>query len=674
MIGNARWPRLIAAVCAAAGALGASAPTALGAVTSSNVSSPSGPYLTDHGQAVTVTGTVRGNPGDGVDLNCYAGGSWRTLKSGVTVQDDRTFTYTGPLAPIDDQTCVLRAVPSGTSPSDLARFTGPTLGIGKVQNELVSTGQNSGALAYYDLFAAQRAGAFHYLSLGGCTIWRSFVYDPGTLASAPLDYCNGGFWWRDGYPGRTGFFSPNRSEMEVDGADAYLAGQLTNMGSFATQNPGFPSVSYGYSIDPATGNLALDETDQVVACSPQGATFPPTTTSCTKFVPTGIQVRLRVEQGQNGRVASVTQYFTSTDGASHSIDLLEDNEFSHPSSDGRLNFPWTGAGLQAYQVPGQVISGPGGSGPGSFFIKGSAAAPDGGQSSAQGAVSFSNPPDSAQIIGTTDNSSGFSWVDLHYARTVPAGGAIALGFTYSNAFLAGETSSDAGAAEAAFRPSVSIASPASGATTSQPSVVVAGSAGDARQLTSLTVDGVAQSVTNGSWSTTVPLSPGPNTITVVGTNLFGNTTQTLTTVNYTPPVPLSPSPALSHVSQTHRTWRESGRPGRGRPPIGTTIALTLNMPARVSFTFTRPAAGRRVHGKCLAPTRRNLHRRFCSRAVTAGTVSFSANSGRNVVKFYGALSRRQTLRPGRYTLLISATDPLTGRTSATRRLSFKIVG
>ena len=127
-------------------------------------------------------------------------------------------------------------------------------------------------------------------------------------------------------------------------------------------------------------------------CAPGAAVFPPTTTSCSSFAPTGVQVRTRIEQGQAGRVASVTQYFSSTDGATHSIDLLEDNEFNHPSHDGQLGFPWTGGGLQAYTTPGQLIPGPGGGGPGSFFVKGSAAAVDGSQSSAQGAVTFSNPP------------------------------------------------------------------------------------------------------------------------------------------------------------------------------------------------------------------------------------------------------------------------------------------
>jgi hypothetical protein len=51
--------------------------------------------------------------------------------------------------------------------------------------------------------------------------------------------------------------------------------------------------------------------------------------------------------------------------------------------------------------------------------------------SVRGAVSFSNVPAGERIVGGT--STGDSWVELQYSRTVPATGAVALGFTYSTA-------------------------------------------------------------------------------------------------------------------------------------------------------------------------------------------------------------------------------------------------
>jgi hypothetical protein len=316
-------------------------------------------------------------------------------------------------------------------------------------------------------------------------------------------------------------------------------------------------------------------------------------------------------------------------------------------------------------MPGQVMPGPGGSGPGSFLVNGSAS-----QADAQGAVTWSSPPDNVLIVGATNNSSGFSWVDLHYARTVPASGSLPLGFTYSNGFTSGDAAAGAGAAETAFRPSVSIASPGNGSVTHSPSAVVSGNAGDARQLTSLTVNGVAQSVSGGAWSTTVALAPGANTITAVATNLFGNTSQAQTTVTYVPPVP---PPALSNVSQSHRVWRESGRPGKRKPPIGTMFTLTVSQTARISFRFQQPAAGRRFRRRCVAPTRRNSNRRPCQRTVPAGSLAFNATRGRVQVKFYGVMARGHALRPGTYTLLITATDPSTGSSSTTHRLTFTIV-
>ena len=332
--------------------------------------------------------------------------------------------------------------------------------------------------------------------------------------------------------------TPTRSELQVDGIDAYLAGNAAGTFPDAQNDSGYPSLTYHYSIDPATGNLTLNETDQVVECSPAAGVYPPTSSSCAGFVPAGVQVSLHVTQTDAGRMATVTQYFSSTDGLAHNVDLLEDNEFFHLNADGALDFPWTGAGMQPYTTLGQVIPGPTTAGPGSFFVKGDRLAPDGSESAPQGSVTFSNRPDGVIVVSGTDNAiTNSSWFDLHYSRTVPATGSIALGFTYSTAFLAGEVASDADAAEAAFEPSVSIAPPGTGAGTSQPQAVVAGTATDANGLSSLTVDGQPVAVgPGGAWTATVPLSQGANTITAIATNVFGNTAQAQTTVTYTPPV------------------------------------------------------------------------------------------------------------------------------------------
>ncbi len=135
------------------------------------------------------------------------------------------------------------------------------------------------------------------------------------------------------------------------------------------------------------------------------------------------------------------------------------------------------------------------------------------------------------------------------------------------------------------------------------------------------------------------------------------------------------APALSHVRQSASRWLEGSGvaiiSARRRLPVGTTFSFRLNETATVSFAFTQAVPGRSVNHRCLAQTRRNAHRRRCTRAAIRGTLSFTAHSGANKVRFDGRLSRRHKLAPGTYTLAISATDAARQR-STTRQLTFAI--
>jgi YVTN family beta-propeller protein len=134
-------------------------------------------------------------------------------------------------------------------------------------------------------------------------------------------------------------------------------------------------------------------------------------------------------------------------------------------------------------------------------------------------------------------------------------------------------------------------------------------------------------------------------------------------------------PTLTRVSQSARRWTEGASPPRisrrRKLPVGTTFRFTLNEPASVRFAFTQARPGRRVGRKCVPPTKRNRRKRACKRTVTARVLNFSAHTGANRMRFTGRLTRRKKLKPGRYTLLITARDS-TGAKSAPRRLSFTI--
>ncbi len=149
-------------------------------------------------------------------------------------------------------------------------------------------------------------------------------------------------------------------------------------------------------------------------------------------------------------------------------------------------------------------------------------------------------------------------------------------------------------------------------------------------------------------------------------------------VNRAPILLVAPTPLLlSGVSQSHGTWRAgkalaSIARKHKLPPIGTTFSFTLNEQAKVSFAFTQQVGGRRVRGKCVAQNKNNRHKASCKRAVTRGTLSFTAQPGRDKVSFQGRISASKELAPGRYTLVITATASA-GERSQPKSLSFTIV-
>ncbi len=82
--------------------------------------------------------------------------------------------------------------------------------------------------------------------------------------------------------------------------------------------------------------------------------------------------------------------------------------------------------------------------------------------------------------------------------------------------------------------------------------------------------------------------------------------------------------------------------------------------------------GRRVASRCVAPTRADRRKPVCERQVAVATLSATSHSGLNQLAFQGRVSHSKKLRPGCYTMLITATNAA-GQRSAARSLSFTIV-
>jgi hypothetical protein len=128
---------------------------------------------------------------------------------------------------------------------------------------------------------------------------------------------------------------------------------------------------------------------------------------------------------------------------------------------------------------------------------------------------------------------------------------------------------------------------------------------------------------------------------------------------------------VNAIHQSHASWREPSKTGGSSGPVGTTFSFRLDEAAQVHLRFDAQLPGRRVGGRCAAPTTANHARRACTRSVPRGGLNQDGSSGANHVAFRGRLPGGTVLAPGRYALLITATSA--GRHSSAARLAFKIL-
>jgi uncharacterized repeat protein (TIGR01451 family) len=133
-------------------------------------------------------------------------------------------------------------------------------------------------------------------------------------------------------------------------------------------------------------------------------------------------------------------------------------------------------------------------------------------------------------------------------------------------------------------------------------------------------------------------------------------------------------PAVSQTRVSPRTFRLGTLLPRftRRPPVGTTISFKLSEPARTTLTFSQPKTGRKVGRRCKTLTRANRRKPRCTIPNVRGTLTFNGHAGTNRIRFQGRLSRSRKLKPGRYTLTITATDSA-GNRSTPKATSFTIV-
>jgi len=195
-------------------------------------------------------------------------------------------------------------------------------------------------------------------------------------------------------------------------------------------------------------------------------------------------------------------------------------------------------------------------------------------------------------------------------------------------------------------PSISIATPASGAHYTEGASVTAAYT---CSVTGSTISSCTGTVANGAPLPTSTL--GAHTFTVTATTVDGiQTTDTVDYVVIKPPVPV-----ISALRQTHSKWREGSKlasisRAHKAPPTGTKFTFTLSAAARVKLTFT-------------------AHKRRRKRKPTSLTLTAAA--GKRTLAFDGRITAKHRLAPGTYKLTITATGA--GGSSKPHSLTFTIV-
>jgi hypothetical protein len=443
-------------------------PTAHAAITASQITTPSNPsfFIADEdagSQTFAVSGTTTGGTSADIDLRCYFGGSSVKVKGNVPLNSNGSFSV--PAADLNqllDLTCQLKAVPAGKNPSDLTPFSGPVVGVGDRETSKISTGANNGKAYDYSLDAQQLTAAFDYASLGSCGVHNGFLYD-STYADTTVTFaCNAGLLSADSPA------SPTRSELQIDGANAYAPTEAFLINSAGA---GLPSLTDTYTVDKATGNVVIQETDPLVKCS--SATYPPTAGSCATFVSTGVTDDRTITQDHDGHISWITDIFKSTDSKSHSVDLLwDDNEqFFGPSGDSsKIEYEFPGENSFSTHATGNAISLP--SSAGTIFIRMHGAA-DGDTGTGQGAIVYDRPATAAKFTSVTTVDSEFT---LHQAGKVPAGGSTRFRFAYVQDYQAALVATRAKTASTLFLNTITVSKAGKGTVKSSPGGIACGRA------------------------------------------------------------------------------------------------------------------------------------------------------------------------------------------------------
>jgi hypothetical protein len=314
-------------------------------VTASTITTPADPTfpLDDETSGhVTVSGTATHNDmGDQVDIVCTyvrddGNPDYSQPATGVAVDDtDGSFSASVPLQPLTQYACRLRAIPSGSIPSDLTPFNGPRIGVGERHLNAITGGWSN-----YSLGINSMSGMAVLEDPSDCGVEALSALDPVTLRHAQVFSCGDALEALNLGPPYT------RSEVRVDGKDAFFTHEFNDLGDMSYPLDPLPTINY----DTSNGLGSVSSQQTLAFCTPGG--FPPSAGNCSGFAPSGVRVDHAGAPLGSGHLITTSETFVSTDGQAHDLDLLYEN------SSGQTVVTWRFPGESAYadHVAGDVLS------------------------------------------------------------------------------------------------------------------------------------------------------------------------------------------------------------------------------------------------------------------------------------------------------------------------------
>jgi hypothetical protein len=360
-------------------------------------------------------------------------------------------------------------------------------------------------------------------------------------------------------------FNESRAGMMVDGKPAF-----DSSGS-SSSLPGYQGGTFTRSTDLSTGNITITEKQTFVRCAPDASAWW-TGGECSSHVPTGVALERVITQTHDGRQVSISDDYTSTDGAAHDVDAIYIEDFGNYYNNnfavegGPQNgafaawYPWESAGFKRYGNYDVVSNSP--EAPLTAYFKASDTG-DEGIYNPVGAITLNTAPDSISWFSNCCPSNGNI---VRFKRAVPANGKINISHVFSLGESLGETKGLATPAEDRFgAPRVAITSHQPEQQVDTPTITVSGTARDTVGVTEFTINGKSVALdANGAWSTTVGLTEGTNTITAIAKDAAGNVTQSQLKVGYKKAV-VATAPKPSQVKPAGLRMKLSVKRDRKRP-------------------------------------------------------------------------------------------------------------